>query len=374
MKTRFLLCMLAAVVLSCSEDSDPGEGGKNTTDAPSWVGEYPSIASGATSIDLKVQTDRNAKVYYLLTTQPVNYSAKEFMKQAQAPSNAAIKANGIIEAAGSKENVKTIAALTQSTRYYTYFLAQNVTDTLYQNSIISRNFSTQVRQDTSEFQSSVENRKVKYLLYRPEEVFKNPTATYPIIIFLGGNGEVATAEKPVNMIRNGSLPEYIHKGNNVPMMVMSVQHTVQNWNTSLIDEAIEHARKTYPVNTSKIYMVGISGGGFGCWNYAVSHPEKLAAIVPISGGGNTSKACLLKSMDVWAFHNQVDNIVASSNSVNMINAIKKCPSEKEVKLLLFPDTGHDCWRRVFDKNHANWTKSPAVEKVDVYTWLLSKSR
>jgi predicted peptidase len=367
-----LLVLLIVFVLSCKEEEDAEF--VSNENAPSWVGEYPQVAYGATTADLSLETDRDAKVYYILSDKPLNYTVAELKKYALAPANSAIKSSGVLDASGNQITKKTIQNLNQQTRYYTYFLAQNKADTISQTTVLSKDFATHSRQDTLEFQSSAENRKVKYLLYRPEEVLKYPEKVYPILYFLGGNGEVASNEKPINLIRNGSLPEYIYKGNDVPMIVFSIQHVLPNWNVSMINEAIDFGNKTYPVDTKKVYLTGISGGGFGCWYYAQTFPEKLTAIVPISGGGSLNKACTLKDVNIWAFHNQVDNVVASSNTTELISAVKKCPASKEVKALLFTDTGHNCWRRVFDPNHADWSKSPTVAKFDIYEWLLSKSK
>jgi predicted peptidase len=357
---------------SCSVSDD--DAAMSRPGAPEWEAGYPVVAAGAVTADLNVRTSHSAKVYYLVADKPLDYSASQVKTYALKPANAAIKAYGVLEAGSSGESRKTIPRLVQNKRYYAYFVAQNTSDTIYQNTVKTHQFVTASRQDTLEFRSAVESRTVKYLIYRPEEAIKYPDKKYPVCYFLGGNGEVASQDKPVNLIRNGSLPEYIYKGNDVPMMVMSIQHDRQNWNVSLIDEAITHGNSTLPVDPARVYLTGMSGGGFGCWNYAVAYPEKLAAIVPISGGGNTAKACTLKNVAVWGFHNQIDNVVAPANTINMINALNKCPSNKEVSILLFPDSGHDCWRRVYDQNHPNWTKSPDVPRVDIYKWLLSKSR
>ena len=362
---------LAPLLLACG--GDDGED-INPKGAPEWVAGSPAVASGSVSADLNATTQDAAKVYYVVSTKPLNYSAEQIIKYGIKPNNSNIKAHGIIETSAGKEARKTISALAQRSKYYAYFTAQNVKDTLFQTTVTSKEFVTASRLDTAEFNSAAESRKVKYVIYRPEEAIKYPDKKYPICYALGGNGEVATADKPVNMIRNGSILEYIYKGNNVPMMVMGIQHDRQNWNVQLIDEGITHGNKTYPVDESRVYLTGMSGGGIGVWNYAVAHPERLAAIVPISGSGSTGKACTLKGVAVWAFHNQTDNIVGSAGSVNMINAIQACPPQKEAKILIFPDTGHDCWRRVYDKNHANWSKSPGIAKFDIYDWLLSKKR
>lgn len=371
MKFYLTLSLLACLLWACGEEESASS--KNPPGAPAWTAGYPAVAQGAVSVDLNLQADRSVKVYWVITNQKVSFTAADLKKQAVTPKNTAIKFSGTTDAPSGQETRKTVTKLAENTKYFAYLIAQNIQDTISQVDVKEIEFTTYIRQDEGEYTSAAESRKVKYLIYRPEEVLKYPKESYPILFFLGGNGEVADPGE-INMIRNGSLPEFISLGNNVPMMVFSIQHTVLNWNVNLIDEGVVYALKTYPVDSKRVYMTGISGGGFGCWNYATNFSTKLAAIVPISGGGNTSKACNLKTMDIWAFHNLTDNTVDVSNSKNMINAVNACPSNKEVKLLIFPDKGHDCWRRVYNKNHANWSKSPDTPKPDIYTWLLSKSK
>jgi hypothetical protein len=99
-------------------------------------------------------------------------------------------------------------------------------------------------------------------------------------------------------------------------------------------------------------MIGISGGCFGCWNYAFGHATKPTATVPISGGENKSLACNIKGLGIWAIHNQTDGTVPISNSQSMIDAINACADPKITpKFSIFPGIGHDCWRRVYDQNH-----------------------
>jgi predicted peptidase len=297
--------------------------------------------------------------------------------QTLVPTAAGILFHGTTSLAANVEKIQTIKGLAQHTRYYTYLVAETSSSAILQAQPKPSNFITYYRQDTGFYQSAAESRKVLYLIYRPEEVLKY-NKKYPILFFLGGNGEVATATKPINYYNfNRTLPEYIKNGNDVPMIVLTIQHTIKNWNIALIDEGVVHGLATYPVDTKKVYMSGCSGGGFATWNYSVAHANKLAAIVPISGGGNTSKAGNLKNVAIWAFHNAIDHTVATSNSQNMINAVNKCSPTKEVKLTLFKDADgkphHDCWRRVFNQNDKDWSKTPDMPRIDIYAWLLKKS-
>ncbi len=344
---------------------------------PSWAASYPNVPFGAVSADVLLKVDRRSKVYWILADQALTLTPQQLKDQATASTNAAIKFKGISTVEASIEKIELITGLQENTKYFAYMVGESIADSALQPDVKAFSFTTYKRQDQGEYTSVAENRKVLFLIYRPEDALKYPTKKYPICFFLGGNGEVAT-QGQINMIRNGSLPEFISNGNNVPMMVMSIQHTNTNWNTTLIDEGIDYGIANFPTDVKRVYLTGISGGGFGCWNYAVDHAAKLTAIIPISGGGNTGKACNIKNLPIWAFHNQTDGIVAVSNSQNMINAINACANPKLTpKFTIFPSTGHDCWRRVYDKNHPEWNvaaNNVGVPRFDIYDWLLTNTK
>lgn len=376
MLRRFLLSILIVSVLwSCGGDDDAGVvKAPKPKGVPQWKEGYPTVAFGAISVDLNVKCDRDAKIHYIVATSDLNLTAEEVIAYSNTPNTVEIRYAGSFDALGGNETRKTLTGLSEEIEYFTYLVAQNTFDTVYQETVATSEFKTYSRQDTSEFHSDTEDRTVKYLIYRPEEVLKYPETQYPMCYFLASEGELPTGKKPINLFRNGSIPEYLNKGNDIAMMVLSVQPEEETWSTALIDEAIDHGNATYPVNLKKVYLTGMSNGAFGCWDYAVAHPEKITAIVPVSGGGQKAQACSLSDTNVWAFHNQKDNTVAASRTTSMILAIEKCPPSKEVKQFLFPDTGHDCWKRVYDQNHSDWSKSPGTTRVDIYAWMLSKTK
>ncbi len=203
---------------------------------------------------------------------------------------------------------------------------------------------------------------------------KYPEKRHPAIFFMGGNGEKAS-QGEINLIRNGSLAQYIDKGNDVPMYVFSPQHIKNSWNTTLINELVTEALQKYPIDVKRLYFTGISGGGIATWNYATDFPDIPAAIIPISGDGRDNKACDIAGIPVWAFHNDPDGIVSTNGSKNMVNAINNCSPAPAVTptLTLFEDQGHNAWRRVYDSTHKDWEKT-AEQPVDIYSWFLQYSK
>jgi predicted peptidase len=367
----FLLLLPVAILLSCRDEDT--EDSTSTSQNTEWVDGFPKVMKGATSVDLTMETKNASKVYYVVADENLALTADELVEQAESPTSNAIRSNGVTKVNAREVTTTTIGKLSEKKKYFVYVLAVTEGSSSAGREVQKLEFATDVRQDTASFFSAYENRDVTYLLYRPEEVFKNPGKKYPIIFFLGGFGERATNNRPVNIIQNGLLPEYIHKGNDVPMMVMSVQHAREVWQNELINEAIDYALKNLPIDEGRIFMVGTSGGAFGVWSFAQEFSHRLAAIVPISGGGDESKACRLKNIAVWAFTNASDPLVHPGESVGMIRAINECEPLTEARLNIFPDKGHDCWRRVFDKNHPDWSKSPQTERYDIFGWLMKQS-
>lgn len=361
---------------SCSKDSAAPVPG-----VPNWTASYPKTPFGATSLDFVLQADKKSTAYWVVTDAPITITPEDLKTQSVTPTSAAIKFKGTSILEAGVEKTETVTGLTEKTKYYSYIVAESVADSKLQATISSSTFTTSGRQVQGEYNSTAESRKVQFLIYRPEAVLKYPDKKYPTLFFLGGNGEIAAVGQ-INMIRNGSLPEFLNNpANNIDMMVMSIQHTVADWNAQLIDEGISYALTTFPSDEKKLYLTGISGGGYGAWRYAIAFPNRLAAMIPISGGGNTGQACTIKSIPVWAFTNNTDPIVNVSQTAGMVNAYNACsPAPPTLaKYDKFTSDGHDCWRRVYDKNHGDWSLggiagAAASFRPDIYTWLLSKSK
>ena len=120
--------------------------------------------------------------------------------------------------------------------------------------------------------------------------------------------------------------------------------------------AYDHlAAKDY-VDPNRIYVTGLSMGGFGTWSLASFAPHKFAAIVPICGGGERWYARQLSHLPIWAFHGTADQAVPVERTKDMIEALKRTGGEP--KLTLYEGVGHDSWTQTY-------------ENPKLYEWLLS---
>jgi len=187
--------------------------------------------------------------------------------------------------------------------------------------------------------------QINYLLFLPKDYVKtgNPS---PLIVFLHGSGERgADLEK----VKAWGPPAIVEKNPNFPFVVVSPQCPEgQWWNTYLLKAMIDEVLAKYNVDKSRVYLTGLSMGGFGAWELAEQFPDYFAAVAPICGGGNPFLASRLKNVPVWVFHGKKDESVPEQQSAIMVDALKKIGANVEYTVL--PEGGHsDAWIYAYDK-------------------------
>jgi predicted peptidase len=197
--------------------------------------------------------------------------------------------------------------------------------------------------------------RLHYLLYLPEDYGKDDKA-WPLLMFLHGAGESGS---DLNKVKVHGPPKIVEK-KPLPFIVVSPQSPQRGWQVDVLNGLLEDVAAKYKVDKDRLYLTGLSMGGFGTWRLAAAHPEKFAAIVPICGGGNTADAKKLKDLPIWIFHGAKDKTVPPSRSQEMEMALKEAGA-KEVQFTLYPDAGHDSWTVTYNNP-------------DLYTWLLSHKR
>lgn len=118
-------------------------------------------------------------------------------------------------------------------------------------------------------------------------------------------------------------------------------------------EIVKQVQQTYPIDPDRIYVIGLSMGGYGTWDAIAREPDKFAAAVPICGAGDPSKAPQMKSVAVWAFHGGADPTVPTQGSRDMVEALKKAGAKP--RYTEYPGVGHDSWSHAFtDPELIDW--------------------
>ena len=139
-----------------------------------------------------------------------------------------------------------------------------------------------------------------YLLYLPKEY--SPQESWPVLLFLHGAGERGN---DLDRVKVHGPPKLIAAGKDFPMIVVSPQCPSGQWwrpneLSTLLDEIVEK----YSVDQDRIYVTGLSMGGYGTWALAAYSPERFAALVPICGGGEAFATRRFAHVPVWVFHGQ----------------------------------------------------------------------
>ena len=114
------------------------------------------------------------------------------------------------------------------------------------------------------------------------------------------------------------------------------------------------------VDSTQVYICGISMGGFGTWDALQRWPEKFAAAIAICGGGDPACAEAMKDIPIYIFHGLLDGVVMPSRSIQMYNALKDVGNEEAI-LVTYPEKGHVCWDEAFS--------TP-----ELFGWLFGKKR
>jgi len=109
-------------------------------------------------------------------------------------------------------------------------------------------------------------------------------------------------------------------------------------------EVIDELKEKYPIDPDRLYVMGLSMGGYGTWDAIQRWPEMFAAAVPICGGGDETSADRIKC-PVWAFHGEADTAVPVTRSRKMIEAIKAAGGKP--KYTEYPGVGHNSWSAAF---------------------------
>lgn len=206
------------------------------------------------------------------------------------------------------------------------------------------------------FSKTIEQKlELNYVLQLPE----NQKDKFPLILFLHGSGERGT---DLNLVKahspftyNSLIPQ--------PVAILAPQCPSDVWwDTLAVYELLQQIIKKYNVDANRIYLTGLSMGGWGTWKLALEHPETFAAVVPVCAPADRRmvfEASKLKDIPVKIYHGALDDVVLPEQSINMFQALKKCNANAE--LIIFPNDNHNSW----DSTYSN---------PEFYKWLFEQHK
>ncbi len=207
---------------------------------------------------------------------------------------------------------------------------------------------------------------VNYLLHLPRDYTDKAEKRWPLILFLHGAGERGT---DIWKVATHGPVKYVSAHPELPFIIVSPQCPErQTWSKEVLLALLDEITAKYAVDTNRIYLTGLSMGGYGTWALGTTYPSKFAALVPICGGGELISVLMssrdegpaLKSLGVWAFHGAKDPVVPVQESQRMVDLLKKM-GVQEVKFTVYPEADHNSWTETYNNP-------------ELYEWLLKHER
>jgi predicted peptidase len=195
-----------------------------------------------------------------------------------------------------------------------------------------------------------------YLLYLPPDYDKSDKI-FPLVLFLHGSGERGN---DLEKVKTHGIPKLISQGKDFPFIAVSPQCPNDIfWNIDVLSALLDEIESKYRVDTNRVYVTGLSMGGHGTWELAIKEPNRFAAIAPVCGWVDTTKACTIAHLPIWVFHGAKDMVVPVAAAQSIVRALKECGSN--VKLTVYPDANHDSWTETYNNE-------------ELYKWLLEQSK
>jgi predicted peptidase len=194
-----------------------------------------------------------------------------------------------------------------------------------------------------------------YLLFLPQDYDKKDSC--PLMLFLHGAGERGD---DLELVKKHGPPKIVETKKDFPFILVSPQCQPKRWWEPLaLTALLDDVAAKYKVDEDRIYVTGLSMGGFGTWSLASHTPDRFAAIAPICGGGEPYWTKRFVHLPVWVFHGAKDFLVPLRRSEEMVEALNRHGGN--VKLTVYPDADHDAWTETYDNP-------------ELYEWLLQQKR
>jgi predicted peptidase len=207
------------------------------------------------------------------------------------------------------------------------------------------------------------------LLSLPRGYNSSTSRRWPLLLFLHGSGESGT---DVQRVAVNGPPKLLRPGAALsPAEAAAAQILAENfivvspqcsdegvaWEDDQLLALVDDVLARYRVDPDRVYVTGLSMGGYGVWSLALRHADRFAAVAPISGGANwldaldaqdgtAPHAAALRQLGIWIFHGAKDDVVPVSEATRLADCLVK-GGAKDVKLSINPDRGHDVWNDVY---------------------------
>lgn len=197
----------------------------------------------------------------------------------------------------------------------------------------------------------------RYSLYLPPGY--SADRRWPLVLYLHSSGERGDDQRQTHAGLGLALRRHPERFGCLVLLPQCPEDVTWVERPALLERPLAHALSTLPVDKDRLTLTGISMGGYGCWGWGAANAHRLAALMPVCGGGQPEDYPALCSLPIWAFHGSNDDAVPVAESRRMWDMVREAGGQ--IRYTEYTDLGHECWDRVYS--------DPAA-----ITWLLNQRR
>lgn len=217
-----------------------------------------------------------------------------------------------------------------------------------------------------------------FWVYTPEG-YDTTANDKPIVLFLHGQ---SLCGSDLNRVRRYGPLDALKMGRKIDAVVVAPQNPGGSWNPAKIMNVLEWVEARYPVDTNRLYVLGMSLGGYGTIHFVAAYPQKVAAAMALCGGSNLTDHCPLCEVPLWIMHGTADKAISCSQSQKIVNAMKACGDTSRLRFTKLPGQSHGALAKIFYLEETyEWlfahrlddTDRPVNKDVDITVATMSKA-
>lgn len=195
-----------------------------------------------------------------------------------------------------------------------------------------------------------------FWVYTPQDYYYSLDNT-PVIIFLHGR---SLCGRNLNRVKRYGPLDAIVKGRQIEALVLVPQNPGGSWKPDKINDVLEWTKKHYPMDSTRVYVIGMSLGGYGTLDFAGTYPDKVAAAMALCGGSTLKNVSGLGELPLWIMHGTADRAVPIKQSKVVVEQLKKEGNDKRLRYDWLKGASHGALARI-------------LYMTKTYDWLFSHS-
>mgnify|MGYP002621994546 CR=1 FL=1 len=176
------------------------------------------------------------------------------------------------------------------------------------------------------------------------DTYEEQKEEMPLILFLHGHSLSGT---DLNRVRKYGCLDAISMGRDINALIVAPQDPGGPWNALKLNNILDWVQERFVFDTNRIYVIGMSMGGYGTFQYVGTYPDRVAAAMAFCGGSNLRDHCGLNKVPLWIIHGTADRAVGVGESQKVVNAMKACGKTDLLRFDKFPGVNHSQLAKMF---------------------------